>query len=246
MTILLIFFQKISDKRIKILSYGKKYGSSSANFYRLIREISFKNYDYIALSDHDDIWDKLKIDQAIRLMDKNSSSAYSSNLKAFWDNSDKKKIIKKNFKFRKYDFLFESASAGCTFVFTKEFGFFIQESLCDKELMIEEISSHDWAIYALARIGGFKWVCDSRAHINYRQHQNNVAGANVGIFAFLKRLKNIMGWYKKDHRTILKLYNKLNKDNQINLWALIRSPLSLRRKSADSLAIFFLKTLRII
>jgi rhamnosyltransferase len=38
---------------------------------------------------------------------------------------------------------------------------------------------HDWAIYAIARSQGFKWIFDPEPFVEYRQHQHNDTGARM-------------------------------------------------------------------
>ena len=51
---------------------------------------------------------------------------------------------------------------------------------------------HDWLIYAYARSNGFKWYIDSYPGVEYRQHNANVFGANVGIKAFVSRMLRVL------------------------------------------------------
>ena len=44
------------NNNIKILPYGDRFGGAALNFFRLIRDVDFTNYDFISLADHDDIW----------------------------------------------------------------------------------------------------------------------------------------------------------------------------------------------
>jgi len=47
---------------VKLLNYGERFGGAAPNFYRLISEVDFSSYDFVAYADQDDIWlpDKLK------------------------------------------------------------------------------------------------------------------------------------------------------------------------------------------
>ena len=103
------------NKNITLLPYGKRFGGAAKNFYRLIRDVDISKFDYIALSDQDDIWDKNKMYQASRIIEKNNLGGYSSDITAFWANG-RKKIEKKSFPQKKYDYYFESAGPGCTYV----------------------------------------------------------------------------------------------------------------------------------
>jgi rhamnosyltransferase len=51
---------------------------------------------------------------------------------------------------------------------------------------------HDWLIYAFARSHGFKWYVDSYPGVEYRQHDTNVFGANVGMKAFMSRTNRVL------------------------------------------------------
>ena len=41
---------------VHLLSYGERFGSAAKNFFRLIKDVDFSVFDYIALADQDDIW----------------------------------------------------------------------------------------------------------------------------------------------------------------------------------------------
>ena len=91
------------NKNIKVLAIGKKFKSASKNFYHLIKNIDFKNFDFIGLADQDDIWDKKKIISAIEKLNFTESDGYSSNVTAFWGNKKTIKINKSQ-KQKKYDY----------------------------------------------------------------------------------------------------------------------------------------------
>ena len=58
--------RKIQKKNTNIFltSSNKIFGSGSLNFINLIKNINFKNYEYISFSDQDDIWLKNKLSAA--------------------------------------------------------------------------------------------------------------------------------------------------------------------------------------
>ena len=45
----------IKNKNITLLQYGETFGGAAKNFYRLIRDVDFSRYSYVALSDQDDV-----------------------------------------------------------------------------------------------------------------------------------------------------------------------------------------------
>jgi rhamnosyltransferase len=50
-----------SDTRVRMLPSTMPSGGAGQNFFRLFRDVDFRDFDFIALSDQDDIWfqDKL-------------------------------------------------------------------------------------------------------------------------------------------------------------------------------------------
>ena len=60
------------NAHVKVLPYGEKFGGAAKNFFRLIRDVDFSCFDYVALSDQDDIWDSSKLHHAIRTIEQDS------------------------------------------------------------------------------------------------------------------------------------------------------------------------------
>lgn len=176
-------------KNIEIISKNTKFGSSFLNFLYLINLKDLKKYDFIALSDQDDVWVKNKIKFAINKLNNNKYDCYSSDVIAFWKNG-KKKIIKKSYKQRKFDYFFEAGGPGCTYVMTKNFILKFQTFLRKNYKKISNLNNyHDWLIYFFARLNNFNWYIDNKITVNYRQHNDNLIGANVGVNAKINRLK---------------------------------------------------------
>lgn len=183
-----------NSEKISILPYGERYGAAAPNFYRLIREVSFSDFDYIALSDQDDIWLSDKLISAINCIEESHAVAYSSNVTAFWPDGKEREIIKATPQ-RKYDYLFESPGPGCSFVLTKDYGEEFQRYICGKEDLLSKLDWHDWVIYAFARSKEYIWFIDEHSHMKYRQHGNNQLGANSGLKQFKKRIHDITSGY---------------------------------------------------
>ncbi|MBU3641085.1 glycosyltransferase [Polynucleobacter sp. Fuers-14] len=182
------------EPRIHKLPFGQHYGGAAPNFYHLIKNIDFSQYDFVALSDQDDIWLTKKLVTAIANLNKSNADAYSSNITAFWPNG-KKLLINKAQEQVQWDFLFEAAGPGCTYVLTKKFAINLQKFILMHWDAVNRISLHDWLIYAYARANGYRWFIDPYSSLLYRQHANNQVGANVGLSAFLVRAKKVLnGW----------------------------------------------------
>ena len=103
------------DKRVILLPYGEKFGNAAKNFYRLIKDVDFSNYDFISFSDQDDIWKENKLQNSCKAIREKNCDGFSSNVLAFWPNG-KIKLIKKSQPQVKYDYFFESAGPGCSYV----------------------------------------------------------------------------------------------------------------------------------
>ena len=190
------YIEEISknNQNIILLPYGERFGGAAKNFFRLIIDVDFSNYDYISLSDQDDIWHENKIIKAISLIEKNNADAYSSNVIAFWENG-RKSLIKKSQPQKKWDFLFEAAGPGCTYLLKTSLSNSIKKCLIENFDKAKNIGLHDWFVYAYARSKNFKWIIDPEPSMLYRQHSNNQVGVNQGFRAHAYRAKKILsGW----------------------------------------------------
>jgi len=170
-------------------------GSASKNFFTLLRDTDLTSFDYVALSDQDDIWHNDKLSRAISFLSNSTYSAYSSNVMAVWSDG-RKKVINKSQPQTRFDFLFESPGPGCTFVMCKSLALDLQFFIIENSKTLNEIELHDWFIYAFARSRNYQWFIDSYVSMQYRQHFNNAFGVNSGfkaLFSRLLKMKN--GWY---------------------------------------------------
>ena len=184
----------LKDKRIVVLPYGETFGGAAPNFYRLVKDVDFETFDYIALADQDDIWLENKLLRAYQILINSDADAYSSNVTAFWSDG-RKFLIKKSQPQVKWDFLFEAAGPGCTYVFSRSLAVDIQRTVRKRLLYIQLITLHDWFFYAFARAHKYVWIIDDYSGMFYRQHSCNQVGVNHGYKAFMSRVsKVISGW----------------------------------------------------
>ena len=222
----------------------KKLGSAAANFFRLLRDVDLTNNDYVALSDQDDIWHADKLSYAVEMILAKKIDAYSSNVKAFWPDGSQTLINKAQAQ-RQFDYMFESAGPGCTFVITKALALVLQAFLVKHQVACQSIALHDWFIYAFARSRGYQWFLDDEPHMLYRQHSGNVVGANVGIKAKLARFKKMReGWLIMQALLIAGILGysaawpiqKLNRYHFFDRLVLIINASKLRRRMRDRVA----------
>lgn len=168
-----------------------KFGCAASNFFRLLRDVDFSDFDYISFADQDDIWHSDKLIRAIEMLKKTNSDGYSGNVTAFWPDG-RQKLIDKAQPQATWDYLFESAGPGCTFVMTQKLVLEIQKFVHANQDAIASIWIHDWFIYAYSRSHGYKWYIDKYPSMLYRQHENNQIGTNTGYKAFQHRMQFVL------------------------------------------------------
>lgn len=232
-------------------------GSAANNFFLSIREFKgFEDYDYFAFADQDDIWLPEKLRKAVDDLEENDGTLYSSNL-LIWDTKNNSKtLLKKDYAQKKFDYLFEGGSAGCTYVFTQKFFLILREKI--NKIPYENWSnfSHDWFTYFFARSIKEKVITSSDAEILYRIHDSNVHGQlnSINLKSIIARIKMVKnGWYlqnsvncakclsvESEEFEIYRLYckNLLTRTN-----VLLKYNFSLMRSRKKFIVFFFLSIL---
>lgn len=184
----------LAESRLVLLPHGAVFGGAAANFFRLLRTVEFADFDYVSLADQDDLWHPGKLQRACEQLRLLGAEAYSSNVWAFWPDGRKIRIEKSQAQ-RQWDFLFEAAGPGCTYVMDKKLALSLQDFLNLRAEAIQDVELHDWFIYAYARSHGWSWFIDTQANMDYRQHDTNQVGVNQGWLAWQSRAAKVMnGW----------------------------------------------------
>lgn len=235
------------NQKLIYLESNQKFGGAAKNFYRLIEDVDFSDFDYISLADQDDIWYEDKLIRAIKTIEEKKIDAYSSNVLAFWEDG-KKILINKSQPQKKYDFLFASAGPGCTYVMKKEFLMNFKNQMLEKKILLNNIELHDWLLYTYARANNYNWFVDSIPSMLYRQHSNNEFGANSGLKTFKKRwLKARNGWYREQILNTAEFCNYNNKiisaiksNSFLDRLYLALNIFQLRKKISESIVLFFI------
>ena len=193
------------DARVVLLPYGAQFGGAALNFFRLLRDVDFAEHDYVAFADQDDVWLPEKLARAKQCMQATQADGYSSDIIAFWP-SGRNRYIRKSYPQRHWDYLFESAGPGCTFVLSHRLAMDLQHFLQNNMNQTREVGLHDWFTYAYARAHGYVWHIDRYAGLMYRQHDGNQVGVNSGVAAFLWRVGQVLnGWGLNQARMIADL-----------------------------------------
>lgn len=214
-------------------------GSACGNFFALLAEIDVSHHTYFAFADQDDVWMPDKLCRAIALMNANGAEAYSSDLIAYHEGQKTAWVVDKRGISADLDYLFQGASAGCTYVITQRATKLTADIMAKAPAMCPG-ASHDWIVYAICRTHGLKWVRDGAARILYRQHTMNLYGTQRGLRELITKLKlTRSGWYRTQ---ILWLRNvirgtedecraitAIEKRDLISRWWLVRQARRFRR-----------------
>ena len=220
-------------------------GSPAGNFFAALSQVQLENFDYISFCDQDDIWAPDKLSRAINCLIKSGAAAYSCDLIAFDNTRNTAWYLKKSQIKSSFDYLFQGASAGCTYVLTQSAASLVKKKTLPLLGAFPKARSHDWLIYAICRSYSLDWYMDHSAHIFYRQHATNAFGGLPGITGLLDRWRLARsGWYREhvlwlrqflndslDERAIL---DQVERRGWRSRLALIRNCRSFRRNASDA------------
>ena len=148
------------DPRIKILPKAGSFGSAAQNFYRLVCDAHWSDADYVAFADQDDIWLPEKLSRHSSMIEQLSLTAISSNITAFWPDG-RKTLIDKAQPQREWDYIFESAAPGCTYMMKPKLVAQMKALLLDQHSLARQCALHDWLAYAICRASAGVWYIDS-------------------------------------------------------------------------------------
>ena len=154
---------------------------------------SAEKCDYYAFSDQDDVWKSDKLISGINILKtlpQEKLALYYSSYNIVDENLN---ILNENpNNFKPYNFgssLLQCNPLGCSFIFNYAAKKFAENFLS------ENIRMHDTWMFRIVYATG-NIIYDNTAHLLYRQHANNVSGANQTAFKRLKnRLKRIKSFF---------------------------------------------------
>jgi len=185
-----------SASDVMLLGERGPYGAAGLNFFNLLLHADFSGHDFVAFSDQDDIWHPWKLARAIDCLASHGCEGYSANVTAFWENG-RETLIDKAQSQCEWDFLFQGAGPGCTYVMSTFLAKGIQSVLRANPRVPDEICLHDWFVYAWARSNEFAWFIDKVSVMRYRQHSANEFGVNASLKAAKNRVEKVKsGWYR--------------------------------------------------
>jgi rhamnosyltransferase len=203
---------------VEVLPFGERFGGAAPNFFNMFREVDFSDFDCVSLADQDDIWLPDKLFQAHQMLSETGADAYSSNVTAFWADG-RQVLIQKSQRQVKWDFLFEAAGPGCTYVIRKQLACAIQSLIRLRWPEVRQVGLHDWLVYAYARANGYQWVIDDQPGLLYRQHEKNQVGVNIGWRASLRRARKILGGWGLAQSALIAELVGLGNDPFVQQWS---------------------------
>ena len=234
--------------QVIVLPDAGSFGGASRNFFRLIRDVDFGSFDFISFADQDDIWHKDKLQRAVDAIRARQVDAYSSNVTAFWADG-RTHLLDKAQPQVEWDYLFEAAGPGCTYVLSKKMAESLKAAMVENWQPLQKVTLHDWYCYAFARSHGYRWYIDPLPSMDYRQHDRNQVGANKGLSPLIARYKTIHdGWWFNQVRMIACLVGR-DTDPFVKTWLHLRhrqliklsfSAWQCRRRARDKVFFFFI------
>jgi rhamnosyltransferase len=184
---------------IDCISDDFRMGAAAPSFLTLLQQSELEKYDYVAFADQDDIWLPDKLAAAVHALGEQGADGYASDLIAFDDTTGREWLLKKSYAQVSLDYVFQSASAGCTYVLSQRAAKLVVEHVSGTDITSFKQKSHDCLIYAICRSHGLRWFIDKSAHIRYRQHDQNQYGAQHGLAGLSAKMKLMRtGWYRNE------------------------------------------------
>lgn len=186
----------------------------NANFLHLLHLANPKRYTLFSYADQDDVWLPNKLVNAKRALDNQPHP-----LKVYMgrtmvcDEELKPQFLSKG-KPKEASFknaLLESIAGGNTMVFTSSTLALLQKTTHPVH--------HDWLTYLATTACGGQIIFDDTYYVLYRQHGQNVIGANNGFLAKLYRLKKLLSnefynWATNNIQALSAIRSDMTAENQ--------------------------------
>lgn len=144
----------------------------------------YPDYEYYAFADQDDFWMSDKIMCGVKALKNMSIPAlYVGNAELVDESliSLKRNVYLRSPKIDFFTLMCAGGLLGCTMIFNRS----LASLICEKD-MPGEIVMHDFYLAALCSAVDGKIIYDPDAHMQYRQHENNVIGVSYGFLETLK------------------------------------------------------------
>lgn len=206
------------------------------SFYELMKMAGerIEEYDFFAFSDQDDIWLPEKLYQAslkIQELPQDAPALYFSNLYITRGNNTQRSLMYESaLPINKSHLMVENFAAGCTIMFNK------MALMMFLKLPVNNLIMHDKRLIHMCMLLG-NIIYDSNAYICYRQHEDNVIGANYyfkqRVNSKFRSLKNFWKQHDREEeaKEVLAAYGNLMTDEDrkmVSIVALYRKRIKYR------------------
>ena len=205
-------------KKIDLEIYEGPNKTFASNFISLTKRPEIKS-TYYAWADQDDIWNKRKLEKAIKWLNHQSSTRpllYCSRT-IFVDHMNR--YIKPSPLFKKpkifQNALVQNIAGGNTMIFNEK-----ARQLFIKATKHKDIPAHDWLMYQIVTACNGIVGYDEKPSIRYRQHSQNMIGMNTGIMARIRRMKLLLQgqfqtWNIQNTNALDNIFQNMTLKNQI-------------------------------
>ncbi len=222
---------------------GISMGSAAANFFVLLAEAPLDRHSHVAFADQDDVWMPDKMYRATAAMTTAGADGYSSDLIAYHEVDRGAWIVDKKGGEADLDYLFQGASAGCTYVLSRKAAQLAADVMAHASPLCAG-ASHDWILYAICRTYGLAWYRDGTARIVYRQHAANQYGTRRGLAELAAKFRlTRSGWYRTQILWLRNVVRGSDEERRVlaaverghvrDRWWLLRQAARFRRTSRD-------------
>ncbi len=213
--ILEAYREKWGDERLSVYDGPAK--GFSANFISLVCRSTIRA-DFFAYSDQDDIWEYDKLQRAVDTLQSvplNIPALYCSRTRLV---DTKNQHITFSPLFTKppvfANALMQNVGGGNTMVFNDA----ARKILCDAGENVDVVT-HDWWTYMVVSGCGGKVFYDAYPSVRYRQHHNNLVGANSSWSARFMRIRMLWQgrfreWSERNIHELQRIRSKLTPENQ--------------------------------
>ena len=172
-----------------VLLRGPKRGAAQ-NFLSLLRAAG--RPAFAAFCDQDDFWLPRKLEHAVgALADRSRPTLYGS--RTIIADADLRPL-RPSLRFRRSpgfgNALVQNIAGGNTMVMNRA----ALDILRPASLSATDIIAHDWWCYQMITGGGGDVILDERPGLLYRQHSENLIGANDSLRARLRRMRGVIDW----------------------------------------------------
>jgi rhamnosyltransferase len=205
------------NSNVQVFQNNQNVGIPAINFFALLNRVEKpESFQYFAFADQDDNWLPSKLERSISKLVEHKSSLYASGLR-LWNGSEQFGFMRKDKPQKKFDHLFQSASAGCTYVFNYSIYSLLKHITVSVNFKEWKHFSHDWFIYFITRTNNHKVYIDSESYILYRIHENN----NFGLVDFtkprsiFKRFDFLKGHWFRNHLVKMILFTNNSSEEHL-------------------------------